>query len=268
MYLSDIFIALKLPFFRDRGLYRFCRKVLGFYPNNIGLYKLAFVHRSVRDRKSYRVFGGNNERMEWLGDSVLGAMVSDILYRHFPTAKEGQLTVTQSMVVKRAALNKIGRNLQLHEVMATGKGVQHNSYVYGNAVEALVAAVYLDFGYDRCYKFVKERIIDAYFDLDKLTNTDDNYKSRLVEWAQRNKVKAEFVEDSVEIDESNNTIFTITLNLAGICMGTARGYSKREAHQKLAEQALTKLKEDSDLCARIKALALLGTSETRIKMTD
>lgn len=269
MYLNDIFIALKLPFSHERGLYRFCKKTIGFYPKDIELYKLAFVHRSMRDRKSYRVYGGNNERMEYLGDAILRCIVSDIIYHRFPEAKEGQMSVLLSMVVKRSSLNKIGNCLGLHEVMAVGKSAMtHNSYVYGNAVEALVAAVYLDYGYDQCCKFVQERIVEPYFDLEKLANTDENYKSRLIEWSQRNKIKVEFVEEKQELDECNNSIFTMRLELAGSVMGRAQGFSKRETHQKLAEEALRKLAENSDLKARLQAMALLGTGATRTKIAD
>jgi ribonuclease-3 len=181
----------------------------------------------------------NNERLEFLGDSVLDSIVADVLYKEFPKRREGFLTSTRSKIVQRESLNRVGEQMGLPKVVQwSHKSQSHNSYIFGNAVEALVGAVYLDRGYDRCFKFVKERILDAYFDLRSVAKTEINFKSHLIEWCQKYRIKVEYVTSDAEYDENNNPIFHTVVKLSDIEVGKGTGYSKKESHQHASQEAL------------------------------
>lgn len=250
--LKDIFTLIKLPFSKEKELFVFCRNMLGFYPGDIELYKLAFVHRSmsIRSRKGWI----NNERLEFLGDSILDCIVADVLYNSFPKRREGFLTATRSKIVQRESLNRVGERLGLPQVVRwSQKSQSHNSYIFGNAVEALVGAVYLDKGYDRCYKFVKERILDAYFDLRNVVKTEKNFKSHLIEWSQKYHIPVEYVTSDAEYDEENSPVFHTVVTLSGIEVGRGTGYSKKESHQKASQNALNQINGNQELRERVLA---------------
>ncbi len=237
--LKNILTILKLPFLKEKELYVFCRNLLGFYPGNIELYRIAFLHRSMSQKSRTGKGWVNNERLEFLGDSILDSIVSDVLYKQFPKRREGFLTSTRSKIVQRESLNRVGKKLGLPEVVQwSQKSQSHNSYIFGNAVEALVGAVYLDRGYDRCYKFVKERILDAYFDIRSVAKTEINFKSHLIEWCQKYRIKVEYVTADAEYDENNNPIFHTVVKLSDIEVGKGKGYSKKESHQQASQEAL------------------------------
>lgn len=250
--LKDIFTLIKLPFSKEKELFVFCRNMLGFYPGDIELYKLAFVHRSmsIKSRKGWI----NNERLEFLGDSILDCIVADVLYNSFPKRREGFLTATRSKIVQRESLNRVGERLGLPQVVRwSQKSQSHNSYIFGNAVEALVGAVYLDKGYDRCYKFVKERILDAYFDLRNVVKTEKNFKSHLIEWSQKYHIPVEYVTSDAEYDEENSPVFHTVVTLSGIEVGRGTGYSKKESHQKASQNALNQINGNQELRERVLA---------------
>lgn len=237
-------LFIKLLFSKERELYVFCYNMLGYVPRNIEYYRLAFVHRSMPIKTSDGSWA-NNERLEFLGDAILDAAIADILYKEFPTEHEGFLTSTRAKLVQRETLNKIGLKLGLDRVVkASTHTVSHNSYIYGNAVEALVGAVYLDRGYRCCMKFIKDRILGKNLDLSAVANTEKNFKSRLIEWTQKNRVTIGFELVETVTDENNNPVFKTAILLGGIFAADADGYSKKESHQKAAKATMERLASD------------------------
>ena len=168
-------------------------QILGFYPNNINLYEQAFVHRSsdIRTQEGQRI---NNERLEFLGDAILDAVVSDILFNKFPNKKEGFLSNTRSKIVKRDTLNDIAIKMGLDKLVQTSiRTNTHNNYIYGNAFEAFIGAIYLMHqGYETCKTFIQDRIIAPYIDLSVIARKEVNFKSKLIEWGQKNRIDVSF----------------------------------------------------------------------------
>ena len=157
--LINIIDRIRLPFRKEKELYSSLYQIMGLYPHNISYYKMALMHKSVmhRNKKGKPV---NNERLEFLGDAILDATVGDIVYRHFSGKREGFLTNTRSKLVQRDTLNKLANELGINKlILSSGHTISHNSYMGGNAFEALVGALYLDRGYDACMVFLKERIL-------------------------------------------------------------------------------------------------------------
>ena len=184
--MTHIFDKVKLLFRKDKELYSKLYKILGFYPKHIDFYRTAFAHRSqmYRNRKGKRT---NNERLEFLGDAVLEAVVSDIVFRHFERASEGFLTNTRSKLVSRAALNELGNELGIDKLLKSAtQQTSHNSNLVGNAFEALVGAIYLDQGYEACIKFVSKRIVGRLVNVDDVAQKEVNFKSKLLENAGDN----------------------------------------------------------------------------------
>ena len=246
---------LRLPFLKEKELYVFCHHMLGFYPGNIELYKLAFVHRSMSTKS--RLGWMNNGRLEFLGDSILDSVVADVLYNAFPKRREGFLTSTRSKIVQRESLNRVGERLGLPQVVKwSQKSQSHNSYIFGNAVEALVGAVYLDKGYERCFRFVQERILDAYFDRRNVAKTEINFKSHLIEWSQKYHIAVDYQTSNVEYDEQNSPVFHTTVTIGGIEVGKGKGYSKKESHQLASQDALNHINGSQEL--RETLLATVG----------
>ena len=183
---------IRLLFHKDRESYLCFYRILGFYPHNIHLYHQALLHKStsLRSEKGRPI---NNERLEFLGDAILDAIVGDIVYKHFEGKKEGFLTNTRSKIVQRETLNKLAVEIGLDKLIKySARSSSHNSYMYGNAFEAFIGAIYLDQGYERCKRFLEERIIHPYIDLDKLSRKEVNFKSKLIEWSQKNKIEVSF----------------------------------------------------------------------------
>lgn len=255
MVLSSLIPLVKLLFVKDKELYVFIHNITGFYPNHIDLYKLALVHRSkpVKNEQGRWV---NNERLEYLGDAVLDAVVADHLYNAFPEKHEGFLTSTRAKIVQRESLNRIGNTLHLDaHVNVSVHSTSHNSYICGNALEALVGAVYLDKGYRRCRKFIVERIIERFFNLDDLVQEEHNFKSRLIEWGQKHRVVIEYELVDTYNDEDNNPIFKTAVLLGGIFAAHGTGYSKKESHQEASKRALKNLNDDPNFKQQVLATA-------------
>lgn len=253
--LSDFISLIKLLFIKDKELYVYIHGITGFYPRNIELYKLALVHRS----KPLRLPNGrwtNNERLEYLGDAVLDLVVADYLYHQFPGKHEGFLTSTRAKIVQRESLNRVGNAFRLDaHVHAAAHTTSHNSYINGNALEALVGAIYLDYGYKRVGKFVVDRIIRAHFNLDELVKTEQNFKSRLIEWTQKYHVTIEYELVDTFTDKDNNPVFKTAVIIGGQYAADATGYSKKESHQGASKKALERLTSDTTF----KQLVLSGT---------
>ncbi|MBQ6080839.1 MAG: ribonuclease III [Muribaculaceae bacterium] len=257
MPLNNAISLIKLLFVKDKELYVFIHRITGYYPRNINLYKLAMVHRS----KPVKLDNGrwaNNERLEFLGDAVLDNVVADFLYTSFPGKHEGFLTSTRAKIVQRESLNRIGNSLRLDtHVHALTHSSSHNSYICGNALEALVGAVYLDQGYTRCRKFIIDRLIKKHFDLNDLVKTEQNFKSRLIEWTQKYRITIEFELVDSYSDADKNPVFRTAVILGGIYASDAVGYSKKESHQSASKKALERLQNDQAFCEQVLSTALI-----------
>lgn len=238
----NIIDRVKLPFRKEKELYSSLFNIIGLYPHNISYYKLALMHKSVmhRNKKGKPV---NNERLEFLGDAILDAAVGDIVYRHFPGKREGFLTNTRSKLVQRETLNKLAQEMGINKlILSSGHSASHNSYLGGNAFEALVGALYLDRGYDACMVFLKKRILSQMINIDKVAYKEVNFKSKLIEWSQKNKVKLEYKFISSGKDNGGSPTFCYQVMLEGIegCKGD--GFSKKESQQKASKDTLEQLK--------------------------
>ncbi len=253
MVFSRLISLIKLLFIKDKELYVFIHSISGYYPSNIKFYKLALVHRS----KPVQLPDGrwcNNERLEFLGDAVLDIVVADYLYQIYPDKHEGFLTSTRAKIVQRESLNRIGKLLHIdNHVIASPHSSSHNSYIAGNAVEAMVGAMYLDLGYQRTRKFIINRLIKRYFDINDLAKTEQNFKSRLIEWTQKYRVSIEYELVDTYNDADGNPIFRTAVMLGGFYAGDATGYSKKESHQGASKIALERI--DSDAIFRQQVLS-------------
>ena len=176
----------------DKALYDYIHNIFGFYPKNIALYRVAFTHKSMASETvgSYHV---SNERMEYLGDTVLSTAVADYLFHTYPTQPEGFLTEMRSRIVSRASLNKLSEKLGFGAYIRHTPDVGSNAHsMGGNAFEALMGAIYLDRGFDFAKDIIINRIVRIHIDLEQLQTTDVNFKSKLLEWTQKNKKTMEF----------------------------------------------------------------------------
>lgn len=244
MSIENITDKIRLFFRKEKEPYFRFYKILGFYPHNIEIYKQALLHKSSSVKTQGRLV--NNERLEFLGDAILDAVVADIVYKKFEGKREGFLTNTRSKIVQRETLNNIAINIGLDKLIKySSKQSSHNSYMSGNAFEALVGAIYLDRGYETCMKFMEERIIGQYINLDKISRKEVNFKSKLIEWSQKNKFEIEFRLIGQSLDESQNPIFETQILVENISGGTGKGYSKKESQQEAAHATMTMIKKDS-----------------------
>ncbi len=245
--LRRLFDRLRLPFRKDRELRSALFRILGFYPQNIDYYKIAFAHKSqaLRDKNGKPL---NNERLEFLGDAVLESVVSDILFHHFEKRHEGFLTATRSKIVQRESLNRLAKDMGIDKLIQTSTR-NHNghSHLGGNAFEALMGAIYLDKGYKTCQKFVQKQILGRLMDLDGVANKEVNFKSKLLEWCQKNKLKQDFVMHLDDSDKQKEPLFHCTVIIETIEFGYGKGFSKKEAQQQAARETLTMLRRDENV---------------------
>lgn len=230
---------------RHKEPYILYHNLLGFWPNDTRWYELACLHRSSSIyQKGRRV---NNERLEFLGDAILDAIIADILFHRFDDRKEGFLTNTRAKIVKRESLNQIALKIGLDQFITSELHTSsHNNYMFGNALEAIIGAIYLDKGYECCKKFIETRIIDTFIDLEKVSKEESNFKSRLIEWGQKHKISVEFALIETIVDQENNPVFQSQALLGGISGGIGIGYSKKESQQNAARTALNRLRHDKE----------------------
>ena len=229
-----VLTRIKNLFLPDKQLSAQLEHLLGFKPKHLPYYQLALVHRSKLDE-----LARNNERLEFLGDAFLGAIVGEYLFKKYPTQSEGYLTEMRSRIVRRETLNNIANRMGLQKLVQYNthdRGFER-SHIFGNALEALVGAVYLDQGYAKTRTFIIKQLLQAYVDIELMANTDTNYKNQLLNWAQVNRqtLSFEVMEDK---REGSRRMFTvgIMLNEALFCEGSA--YNKKEAGQVAARKAL------------------------------
>lgn len=233
---------MRLPFSKDKELRAALYEIFGFYPHRIQFYKLALMHKSVT-RRNEKGKPLNNERLEFLGDAILDAIVGDIVYRHFEGKREGFLTSTRSKIVQRDTLNRLATEMGITQLIEFGKHTpSHNSYMGGNAFEALVGAMYLDRGYEACMRFMEKRILSQLINIDKVAYKEINFKSKLIEWCQKNKVKLDFKLLEQSREGKNSPIFKYQVLIEGLEGGVGEGYSKKESQQLASKITLQQLK--------------------------
>ena len=242
---SNLIDRIRLLFRKDKESYLCFYRMLGFYPHDIRIYEQALLHRSSSVKSNQgRLL--NNERLEFLGDAILDAVVGDIVYQKFEGKREGFLTNTRSKIVSRESLNHVAEQIGLSKLIKFSiRHASHNSYMGGNAFEALVGAIYLDRGYAYCKDFMENRIIGQYMDLNKVSRKEVNFKSKLIEWSQKNKVTIVFDLINQSLDEFNSPVFESEVLIEGIHACKGKGYSKKESQQIAAHETLNRIKKDS-----------------------
>lgn len=212
--------------------------MIGFMPAQVGIFKLAFSHKSNPSEKAYAI--QNNERLEYLGDAVLGTIVAEYLFKKYPNANEGFLTKMRSKIVKRKSLNKIGDKMGLDMLLQEYNQTRLSRSMLGNAVEALVGAVYLEKGYTRTKRFVVKKILRSYVNVHELESFDDNYKSQLLEWCQKNGQSVSYKLVARYKFEKRDR-FKVAVMVDGEKMATADDFNKKSAEQTASEKAMHKL---------------------------
>ena len=263
MRLNNIIDRIKLPFRKEKELFSALYNILGFYPHNIEYYKQALMHKSIRKRND-KGKPLNNERLEFLGDAILDAVVGDVVFRHYEGKREGFLTNTRSKLVSRDTLGKVASEMGLGGLLlSAGHSTSHNSYVEGNALEALVGAIYLDRGYDTCMWFWEHRILGKYINLDKVAFKEVNFKSKLLEWSQKNRVHMEFQMLKQKKDDNGNPIFSFMVMIEGVEGEKGTGFSKKEAQQLAAKETLQRLKREPQFVD-----AVFASKTNRTKMEE
>jgi len=217
-------------------IFKKIRKITGIRSRSKEVYLLAITHSSHKANKH------SNERLEYLGDAVLDTVIADYLFRKYPFKDEGFLTNIRSRIVNRESLNSLARKLGLNEL------IQHNTRsdiskkrtsIHGNALEALIGAVYIDKGFEVCKKFIHKKIIKPHIDLVSIVQTPSNFKSMLIEWSQKNHKKVEFVE---ETDNLENRLFKIIVKVDDVQKGVAIAKNKKKAQQMASEKACKSFK--------------------------
>lgn len=231
---------------KDEKFYVGVKKILAFKPGDITIYKEAFTHRSMNTTNT-EGSAQNYERLEFLGDAVLGSVIAAHLFKKVPGGNEGYLTKMRSKVVSREHLNELGRDLNLIALVKTNIPTkQFGENIHGNVFEALVGAIYLDKGYRDCEKFIHRRVIKPYVDIQKLEGKIISYKSLFIEWCQKNKKSFKF---NTYEDTGNDPLkhFAVKLQLEQDTVAKARGTSKKKAEERAAKRAYYKLQKQMQI---------------------
>ena len=240
--IKSIYRSIKLFFFPRREFYGLLFDLLGFYPNKPDLYELAFIHKSATVQKDG--YGLNNERLEYLGDAILGAIIADILYKYFPNKDEGFLTQIRSKIVSRESLNKLAVKIGLDKQVISNVNLNNNKHIYGDAFEALIGAIYLDQGYLKTKVFIENQVFRKHINLEEVVTVETNFKSKLIEWAQKNKKDVFFDTQEDGVDKALRLpLFISEVEVEEVIMGKGIGTSKKEAQQKAAREALKRIRQ-------------------------
>lgn len=233
-----LFNSFKRKSDKDKRLITAIQTIVGSKPLNLSLYKLAIVHRS-RAKTNDKGLIESNERLEYLGDAVLGAIVADFLFKKYPFKDEGFLTTVRSRIVNRESLNMLGKKVGLNQLVQYDKSkkskLSHKS-LYGDTLEALIGAVYLDHGYRFCQNFVLDKLIVPYFDIAEVASSDPNYKSKIIEFAQKVNKKVRFDIVDVTTDKHHKE-FTAQVFLDDKPLATGHGHSKKKAEQDASQKS-------------------------------
>ena len=230
--------SIRLLFHRNQKLYGLSFSQLGFIPGNMNLYRLALLHRSAsKVTKDGRVL--NYERLEFLGDAVLGAIVAELLYKFFPDRDEGFLTQVRSRMVSRESLNSLAIKIGLDKGVIANSDISKNKHVYGDVFEAFIGAMFIDQGFATTKRFIEKFIFPNFYDIKSLVAVDTNYKSRLIEWSQKNRIDLKM--DTVA-STSRRGGFCCTIILENVPRAKGFGGSKKEAEK----DAASKLRKELD----------------------
>jgi ribonuclease-3 len=232
---------IRAYFSPEKKLLTSLRNILGFYPTNVGLYKLALRHSSAAKNIKKGV-KDSNERLEFLGDSVIGTVVADYLFKKFPYKDEGFLTKMRSKMVSRAKHNQVAVKLGLNTMIQANNdrfGSKPSS-INGDAYEALIGAIYLDKGYKFAQKFILNRIINVHIDMEEIETVETDFKSKFIEWAQKEKKDYDY-ETVVDGTNAADKQFVLNLVVDGEVVGHAQHISKKRAEQMVSEQACIRL---------------------------
>ena len=224
------------------------RAIVGATPRNLKLYSLATLHTSIsnKDEKGFRP---SNERLEYLGDAILGAVIADYLFKRYPFKDEGFLTEIRSRIVNRESLNNLGRKLGLNVIIKVDsqkKGMYSHKSLYGDALEAIIGAVYLDRGFKFCRQFIVNKLIEPNFNIDMIIRTNTNYKSQLIEWAQKSAKNVRF-DSKEKKDSGQHREFEVNVYLDDELRQTGYGPSKKKAEQTASRKLLESLNIAEDL---------------------
>ena len=240
--------SLKLLMTKDKEFYSLMKKQLNISPSNQRLYELAFLHRSA----SLTLSDGsvvNNERLEFLGDAIIDAIVADYLFRMFPHEREGFLTRMRSRIVNRSHLDSIANRMGLVEVIksyATNTETVKKR-ICGEALEALMGAMYLDKGYDKTHKYITGYVLKNYINMEQLIQTETDFKSRLMEWGQKHRLPVGFETIDVSREKSKNCQhFSVQVTISNVPIAKGFGKSKKEAEQMASQKTLTFISSSSD----------------------
>ncbi|MEQ9591145.1 MAG: ribonuclease III [Cyclobacteriaceae bacterium] len=211
------------------------KNIAGFSPSNLELYRLATIHSSkAQDIDGFRE---SNERLEYLGDAILGAAVADYLFKKYPLKDEGFLTEIRSRIVNRDSLNNLARKIGINVIVQSDrKNTQLEKVILGNTLEAIVGAVYLDKGYLRCKKFVIDKLIKPYYDLDTVVSSNTNFKSMIIEWSQRHNREVRF-EVTATSKGKRGKEFIAQVFLSDLPYGQGYGFTKKKAEQDAAQKS-------------------------------
>ena len=220
---------------RDKGFYYELKSLLNFSPKKINFYKKAFTHRSLKlkDNKGNPL---NYERLEFLGDAMLGSIIASYLYKKVPKGNEGYLTQMRSKIVNREHLNELGKDLDLIKYVKSNFDKENvGDNIYGNIFEALIGAIYLDRGYNYCKKFIYEKVIIPYVDIAKLEGKITSYKGLIIEWCQKQKKQYDF---DIYEDSGNENIkhFSVKISIDGSLIAKGRATSKKKAEEQASKR--------------------------------
>jgi ribonuclease-3 len=242
-----IYQRIKLFSSKRKEFYLFLKDIMGFYPGNLKLYDIAFIHKSASTTDT---MGNliNNERLEYLGDAILGAVVAEFLYNRFPQRGEGFLTQMRSKLVNRAFLSQLINETGLNQFIKSRTiGATSASNIYGDALEALIGAIYLDKGFDQARYVIIKRFLNGYVDLNKMEEQDNNYKSQLIEWGQKNKTDVNFQTEEEPSPNSKFSIFVSTVEIEKDIKGKGYGSSKKESQQNAAREAIQSIDPKTEI---------------------
>lgn len=232
---------------KEKDFVREIVEISGFIPKEIFLYRLAVTHSSSlnnsykKDEKNAAVAKGCNERLEFLGDSVLDAVIAEYLFKIYPLKDEGFLTEMRSKIVNRKSLNIISKQLHIDNIIQHRQSGIVNESMYGDALEAFIGAIYLDLGYNKTTRFIYNRIIDPYIHLQKVESQVISYKNKLIEHVQKTKMGLLLFEVIGENGDGRNKTFRIQAKVGQKVLGVGEGKNKKSAEQRASEDALNKL---------------------------
>jgi len=222
----------------DQHLRSVIESITGKNPITLKLYKLAFKHSSTSEIDKYGR-KESYERLEYLGDAYLGAVVAEYLYKKYPYKDEGFLTEIRSRIVNRESLNQLGRKLGLEKIIEVDKknGLRRHKSIYGDIMESLIGAIYLDYGFNVCKKFILHKLIEPNFNIDKLIRENPNFKSQIIEWSQKNGKEVRFETEKV-VEKGNYKEFEVSLYIEDTFVVNGHGPNKKKAEQSAARKAL------------------------------